>query len=137
NRVRTKSREHTYRVDEMREMFGPLVLTPPLAERTVLQQAQGSARPIHSWPGHAASELAGSFDALLDRGLRTSTMRSRGEARGTPSGGAAAAQQSSPADQTTDAASAPPDAAPPPAAEGRDDAPAEDPTTSRRPRDRH
>ena len=137
NRVRTKSREHTYRVDEMREMFGPLVLTPPLAERTVLQQAQGSARPIHSWPGHAASELAGSFDALLDRGLRTSTMRSRGEARGTPSGGAAAAQQASPADQTTDAASAPPDAAHPPAAEGRDDAPAEDPTTSRRPRDRH
>lgn len=77
NRVRTKSREHAFRVDEMREMFGPLLLSPPLSERTVLQQAQGSARPIHSWPGQAASELAGSFDALLDRGLRTSTMRSR------------------------------------------------------------
>lgn len=81
NRVRTKSREHSFRVDEMREMFGPLLLTPPLSERTVLQQAQGSARPIHSWPGQAASELAGSFDALLDRGLRTSTMRSRGNPR--------------------------------------------------------
>ena len=70
NRVRTSS-VTSFRVDEMREMFGPLLLTPPLSERTVLQQAQGSARPIHSWPGQAASELAGSFDALLDRGLRT------------------------------------------------------------------
>lgn len=81
NRVRTKSREHGFRVEEMREMFGPLVLTPPIGERTVLQQVQGSARPIHSWPGHTASELAGTFDSLLDRALRTATIRGRDERR--------------------------------------------------------
>lgn len=81
NRVRTKSREHGFRIDEMREMFGPLVLTPPIGERTVLQQAQGSARPIHTWPGQSASELAGAFDSLLDRALRTSTIRTRGQKR--------------------------------------------------------
>lgn len=123
NRVRTKSREHTFRVDEMREMFGPLVLTPPLAERTVLQQAQGSARPIHSWPGQAASELAGAFDALLDRGLRTSTMRSRSEARDAPSASAAAAPQH-PVAPTTDAATDPPAAEQGSAEEGPDVTPA-------------
>lgn len=84
NRVRSKSREHGFRVDEMKEMFGPLVLTPPIGERTVLQQAQGSARPIHSWPGQTASELAGSFDSLLDRALRTATIRAREERRDAP-----------------------------------------------------
>lgn len=92
NRVRTKSREHGFRIDEMREMFGPLVLTPPIGERTVLQQAQGSARPIHTWPGQSASELAGAFDSLLDRALRTSTIRTRGQKRT----GSAAADASSP-----------------------------------------
>ena len=81
NRVRMKSREHGFRIEEMREMFGPLVLTPPIGERTVLQQAQGSARPIHTWPGQSASELAGAFDSLLDRALRTSTIRTRGQKR--------------------------------------------------------
>lgn len=87
NRVRTKSREHGFRVDEMKEMFGPLVLTPPIGERTVLQQAQGSARPIHSWPGQTASELAGTFDTLLDRALRTATIRARDDRRDAPGAG--------------------------------------------------
>ncbi|GAA2107201.1 MULTISPECIES: ParA family protein [Brevibacterium] len=87
NRVRTKSREHEYRIEEMRDMFGPLVLSPPIPERTVLQQAQGSARPIHAWPGKVAGELAGAFDALLDRALRTSAMRKRRES-GTAAAGA-------------------------------------------------
>ncbi len=66
NRVRPQSIEHQYRIDELREMFGPLVLSPQLPERTSLQQAQGAARPLHVWPGEAAQELAADFDALLD-----------------------------------------------------------------------
>jgi chromosome partitioning protein len=75
NRVRPNSREHQYRVNELREMFGPLVLSPALPERTVLQQAQGSARPIHAWPGRPAAELATAFDQILDRTLRAESIR--------------------------------------------------------------
>ncbi|MFB9775152.1 ParA family protein [Brevibacterium otitidis] len=71
NRARLQSREHSYRIEELREMFGPLILNPPVPERTVLQQAQGSARPIHSWPGKPAAELAAAFDKILDRALRS------------------------------------------------------------------
>jgi len=86
NRVRAGSTEHDYRIQEMREMFGPLVLNPPLAERAVMQQAQGSARPIHSWPGRPAEEVAGSFDSLLDRALRSENIRSRRGSAGTKPG---------------------------------------------------
>jgi hypothetical protein len=47
-------------------MFGPLVLSPLLPERTSLQQAQGAAQPVHAWPGDAAAEMAQNFDLLLD-----------------------------------------------------------------------
>lgn len=77
NRVRPSSREQSYRIQELKDMFGPLVLNPPLAERTVLQQAQGSARPIHEWPGKPATELATAFDSILDRALRSVNLRSR------------------------------------------------------------
>lgn len=77
NRVRPSSKEQSYRIDELKDMFGPLVLNPPLAERTVLQQAQGSARPIHEWPGKPAMELAASFDSILDRALRSENLKSR------------------------------------------------------------
>ncbi|WP_083801476.1 AAA family ATPase [Brevibacterium mcbrellneri] len=78
NRVRPSSREQSFRIQELKDMFGPLVLNPPLSERTVLQQAQGSARPIHEWPGKPASELASAFDSILDRALRSKNMRGRG-----------------------------------------------------------
>lgn len=67
NRYREQSTEHRYRLEEMAEMFGPLVLSPALPERTTLQQAQGSATPVHLWPGDTAVETAGLFDALLDQ----------------------------------------------------------------------
>ena len=59
------------RIKELRDMFGPLVLTPQLPERTSLQQAQGAAKPLHIWPGDSAQELAADFDSLLDRIVRT------------------------------------------------------------------
>lgn len=77
NRTRPRSTEHEFRVNELKDMFGPLVLNPTIPERSVLQQAQGSGRPIHQWPGDAAAELSTNFDSLLDRALRTGRMRSR------------------------------------------------------------
>jgi len=71
NRARMQSLEHQFRIKELRDMFGPLVLTPHLPERTSLQQAQGAAKPLHVWPGESAQELARMFDQLLERVLRT------------------------------------------------------------------
>lgn len=70
NRVRSRVTEHTFRLEELQQIFGPLVLSPTLPERTALQQAQGAGQPIHSWPGAGARELADSFDVLLQRALR-------------------------------------------------------------------
>jgi cellulose biosynthesis protein BcsQ len=66
NRVRPQSVEHQFRIKELRDMFGELVLEPQLPERTSLQQAQGAAKPLHVWPGESAQELATDFDQLLD-----------------------------------------------------------------------
>jgi len=66
NRVRPQSVEHQFRIKELRDMFGDLVLEPQLPERTSLQQAQGAAKPLHVWPGESAQELATDFDQLLD-----------------------------------------------------------------------
>ena len=71
NRARMQSLEHQFRIKELRDMFGPLVLQPHLPERTSLQQAQGAAKPLHVWPGESAQELARMFDQLLERVLRT------------------------------------------------------------------
>ena len=58
NRVRPQSIEHQFRIKELRDMFGPLVLSPQLPERTSLQQAQGAAKPLHIWPGDSAQEMS-------------------------------------------------------------------------------
>jgi cellulose biosynthesis protein BcsQ len=70
NRVRAQSLEHQFRIGELKDMFGPLVLAPQLPERTSLQQAQGAAKPVHAWPGDAAKEMADNFDQLLERVMR-------------------------------------------------------------------
>lgn len=70
NRVRAQSLEHQFRITELKDMFGPLVLSPQLPERTSLQQAQGAARPVHAWPGEAAADMAHNFDLLLERVMR-------------------------------------------------------------------
>ncbi|MFT4232494.1 MAG: ParA family protein [Leucobacter sp.] len=74
NRTQPQSMEHQFRIRELREMFGPLVLSPQLPERTSLQQAQGAAKPVHMWPGEASQEMAGNFDQVLDRILRSASM---------------------------------------------------------------
>ena len=82
NRVRPQSIEHQFRIKELRDMFGPLVLSPQLPERTSLQQAQGAAKPLHVWPGESAQELAADFDQLLDRVIRTGRIPMPENARG-------------------------------------------------------
>lgn len=67
NRTRPQSMEHQFRIRELKELFGSLVLSPQLPERTSLQQAQGAAKPVHLWPGEAAQEMAAHFDQVLDQ----------------------------------------------------------------------
>ncbi|MFI2751990.1 ParA family protein [Cellulomonas sp. P22] len=75
NRVRARSVEQAFRLEELRSLYGPLVLSPMLPERAALQQAQGAAQPVHAWPGAAAAELSQAFDDLLDRALRAPSTR--------------------------------------------------------------
>jgi chromosome partitioning protein len=77
NRFRPRVTEHEYRLAELRELFGPLVLSPVLPDRSAVQQAQGAAVPIHQWPTAGAREIAQSFDALLDRLLRSGRQKAR------------------------------------------------------------
>ncbi len=65
NRVRARSTEHEYRVAELRALFGELVLSPTLPDRSAVQQAQGAGLPVHRWPTAGGRELAGAFDRLL------------------------------------------------------------------------
>jgi len=74
NRARVQSLEHQFRIKELQDMFGPLILNPQLPERTSLQQAQGAAKPVHIWPGESAQEMAHNFDQLLERIMRTAKM---------------------------------------------------------------
>jgi chromosome partitioning protein len=71
NKARARSSEQDYRITELRELFGPLVLSPTLPDRTAIQQAQGAGVPIHEWPSAGAREIAAAFDRLLDRLLRS------------------------------------------------------------------
>lgn len=77
NRVRARSVEHAHRIAELKALFGPLVLSPLLPERSALQQTQGAARPVHGWNTPAGREVAGYFDVLLDRVLRSGKMERR------------------------------------------------------------
>lgn len=65
NRVKPRSTEHDFRVNELREVFGELVLDTSLPERAAVQQAQGACRPIHGLRGKGAREAAGLFDELF------------------------------------------------------------------------
>jgi chromosome partitioning protein len=91
NRYRERSPEHRYRLQELSDMFGPLVLSPAIRERSALQQAQGASQPIHRWPGAPAAELATGFDAHLARILRVNQRGVRGRSTTTNAHAAAPA----------------------------------------------
>ena len=65
NRVRSGSSEHTFRLAEMKSMFGELLLTPHIPEQANWQQIQGAAHSVHHWPGDSAKSAAGLYDTLL------------------------------------------------------------------------
>ncbi|MCP2169560.1 ParA family protein [Goodfellowiella coeruleoviolacea] len=75
NRVRPRSHEHQFRVDELRDIFGPLVMPVALPDRLAVQQAQGACLPIHQWGTPGAREVALAFNLLLARVLRVSRSR--------------------------------------------------------------
>ncbi|MFI9009674.1 ParA family protein [Actinosynnema sp. NPDC053489] len=77
NRVRPRSHEHQFRIDELREIFGPLVMPVALPDRLAVQQAQGACMPIHEWGTPGAREVALAFNLLLARILRISRSRRR------------------------------------------------------------
>lgn len=80
NRVRARSSEHAYRVNELREIFGPLVLPTVLPDRAAVQQAQGAGLPIQRWGTPGAREITVAFDVLLARLLRATQLRRRAAA---------------------------------------------------------
>jgi len=69
NRLRASVAEHQFRVNELDELFGDLMLSPPLEEKTALQQASGAGKSIHAWPGQSAAKLSNRFDVLLEQAL--------------------------------------------------------------------
>jgi chromosome partitioning protein len=77
NRVRPSSNEHSYRLAEMKTMFGDLLLSPTLVEQANWQQIQGAAHSVHQWPGESARHAASLFDDLLKSITDSGRMRSR------------------------------------------------------------
>ena len=78
NRVRPRNSEHEFRMAELRELFGPLVFSSVIPDRSAIQQAQGACLPIQRWDTPGAREVSAVFTALLGRVLRsTRSTRSR------------------------------------------------------------
>jgi chromosome partitioning protein len=75
NRVRSRSSEHAFRIAELRELFGPLVLSGYLPDRSAIQQAQGACVPIQHWDTPGAREASAVFNALLGRVMRSTNRR--------------------------------------------------------------
>lgn len=71
NRVRPRNTEHAFRMEELRELFGPLVFTGVLPDRSAIQQAQGACMPIQRWDTPGAREVSAIFTGLLGRLLRS------------------------------------------------------------------
>jgi ribose 1,5-bisphosphokinase PhnN len=67
NRLRPSVAEHQYRVNELEEAYGSLLLAPAFEEKSAFQQSNGAGRSIHSWPGQSAAKLANAFDSLLEQ----------------------------------------------------------------------
>lgn len=75
NRVRPRNSEHAFRMAELRELFGPLVLSGVLPDRSAVQQAQGACLPIQRWDTPGAREVSAVFTTLLGRVLRSDRPR--------------------------------------------------------------
>src|SRR3954447_24601597 len=81
NRVRPRNSEHAFRIAELRELFGPLVFSSVLPDRTAVQQAQGACLPIQRWDTPGAREVSAVFTTLLGGVLRTGGPRAAAASR--------------------------------------------------------
>lgn len=84
NRVRPRNTEHEFRIAELRELFGPLVLSSVLPDRSAIQQAQGACLPIQRWDTPGAREVSAVFRTLLGRVLRADRPHRTAPAAGPP-----------------------------------------------------
>lgn len=87
NRVRSRNAEHEFRIAELRELFGPLVFSGMLPDRSAVQQAQGACVPIQRWDTPGAREVSAVFSTLLGRVLRSERPRHPGVATAVPAEG--------------------------------------------------
>lgn len=71
NRLRVRSYEHQFRIAELRESFGRLVMPTAIPDRLAIQQAQGACTPIHDWHSPGAQEIALTFNMVLAKILRS------------------------------------------------------------------
>ena len=67
NRYIPASKEHQFRLAELEQLFGSELMSVAIEEHSAVQQAQGAARPIHSWPGEVAVNTGKSFELVLDK----------------------------------------------------------------------
>lgn len=72
NRLRPRSYEHHYRVEELRETFGRAVMPTAIPDQLAIQQAQGACLPIHEWRSPGAHEISLTFNMVLAKILRSS-----------------------------------------------------------------
>lgn len=75
NRYQERSAEHRFRLEELQQLFGPLVLSPPMPDRAVIQQAQGMALPVQRWHTPGAEQATKALESYLTRLLRASRQR--------------------------------------------------------------
>lgn len=75
NRFRERSPEHRFRLEELGKLFGPLVLTPPLHERSAIQLSQGTAQPIQRDHSPGAKDVSATFESYLTRLVRAGKRR--------------------------------------------------------------
>jgi chromosome partitioning protein len=71
NKLRARSYEHQFRIAELRESFGTLVMPTGIPDRLAIQQAQGACSPIHEWNSPGAQEIALTFNMVLAKILRS------------------------------------------------------------------
>jgi chromosome partitioning protein len=67
NRMRPALAEHRYRLTELTEAYGDLVLTPPIPERSAIDHAHGAGLPVQRWRSPGAREAARVFEGYLDK----------------------------------------------------------------------
>lgn len=79
NRVRARSAEQSFRIDELNTTYPELILDPMLTERAGVPASQGAGAPIQAWRGSSAKAFSDSLDHLLASVLsRIETIHSTG-----------------------------------------------------------